>query len=172
MMMIDDNDDSDNDEYSDDSLQAFWLGMFATAGSSARVAGPLLVTEIYEQLGSYWMLGIVAILMVSSPVICENITNGNNLQGLSFLAIVVTWKYLVPASSKSGARNIDTEENHAKKANDDRKIIPPEIKVNNAFIEEEEEDKESQISDGGEEKTEMDSTESIQEFGRKIITYE
>ena len=38
--------------------------MFATAGSSARVAGPLLVTEVYEQLGSYWMLGIVAILMV------------------------------------------------------------------------------------------------------------
>ena len=50
--------------------------MFATAGSSARVAGPLLVTEVYEQLGSYWMLGIVAILMVSSPVICENITKG------------------------------------------------------------------------------------------------
>ena len=44
--------------------KAFWLGLFATAGSSARVAGPLLVTEIYEQLGSYWMLGIVAILMV------------------------------------------------------------------------------------------------------------
>ena len=90
------------------------------------------------------------------------------------MAIVVTWKYLVPASSKSGAGNITTEENHAKKANDDRKIIPPEIKVNNAFIEEEEEeeDKKSQISDKGEEKTEMDSTESIQEFGRKIITYE
>ena len=47
------------------SFQAFWLGLFATAGSSARVAGPLLVTEIYEQLGTYWMLGIVAILMVN-----------------------------------------------------------------------------------------------------------
>ena len=94
-------------------------------------------------------------------------------QGLSFMAIVVTWKYLVPASSKSGAGNITTEENHAKKRNDDRKIIPPEIKVNNAFIEEEEEeDKASQISDEGGEKTEVDSTESIQEFGRKIITYE
>ena len=87
------------------------------------------------------------------------------------MAIVVTWKYLVPASSKSGAGNITTEENHAKKANDDRKIIPPEIKVNNAFIEEEE-DKESQISDEGEKKTEEDKTESIQEFGRKIITYD
>ena len=46
--------------------------MFATAGSSARVAGPLLITEIYEQLGSYWMLGIVAILMVIRLDICMN----------------------------------------------------------------------------------------------------
>ena len=154
-------------------IKAFWLGLFATAGSSARVAGPLLVTEIYEQLGSYWMLGIVAILMV---IIRESFVTFTlmtiSVQGLSFIAIVVTWKYLVPASSKSGAGNIDLEDNHTRKANDDRKIIPPEIKVNNAFIEEEEEDKESQISDEGEKETEKDSTESIQEFGRKIITYE
>ena len=39
--------------------------MFAAAGSLARVVGPLLVTEIYQELGSYWMLGIVGILMVS-----------------------------------------------------------------------------------------------------------
>ena len=46
-------------------LQSTWLGMFAAAGSLARVVGPLLVTEIYQELGSYWMLGIVGILMVS-----------------------------------------------------------------------------------------------------------
>ena len=32
----------------------------------SRVAGPLLVTEIYEQLGTYWMLGSVTSLMVNS----------------------------------------------------------------------------------------------------------
>ena len=83
----------------------------------------------------------------------------------------MTWKYLVPAGSPRVGRILDSENNLPKKANDDRRIIPPEIKVNNAFIEEEE-DKESQISDEGEKKTEEDKTESIQEFGRKIITYD
>ena len=83
----------------------------------------------------------------------------------------MTWKYLVPAGSPKVGRMLDSENNLPKKANDDRRIIPPEIKVNNAFIEEEE-DKESQISDEGEKKTEEDKTESIQEFGRKIITYD
>ena len=64
--------DNDSDDVYDDSFQAFWLGLFATAGSSARVAGPLLITEIYEQLGSYWMLGIVAILMVIRLDNCMN----------------------------------------------------------------------------------------------------
>ena len=84
---------------------------------------------------------------------------------------MLTWKYLVPAGSPRVGRILDSENNLPKKANDDRRIIPPEIKVNNAFIEEEE-DKESQISDEGEKKTEEDKTESIQEFGRKIITYD
>ena len=83
----------------------------------------------------------------------------------------MAWKYLVPAGSQGGAKNVDSENNLPKKADDDRKIITPEIKVNNAFIEEEE-DKESQISDEGEKKTDEDNTESNQEFGRKIITYD
>ena len=45
--------------------------MFAAAGSLARVVGPLLVTEIYQELGSYWMLGIVGILMVSLMATCN-----------------------------------------------------------------------------------------------------
>ena len=45
--------------------------MFAAAGSLARVVGPLLVTEIYQELGSYWMLGIVGILMVSLMARCN-----------------------------------------------------------------------------------------------------
>ena len=92
------------------------------------------------------------------------------MQGLSFFAIVLAWKHLVPARSPGVAKVLDSENNLSKKANDDRKIITPEIKVNNAFIEEEE-DKESQISDEGK-KTDEENAESIQEFGRKIITYD
>ena len=52
-------------------MQSTWLGMFAAAGSLARVVGPLLVTEIYQELGSYWMLGIVGILMVSLSLVAR-----------------------------------------------------------------------------------------------------
>ena len=41
-----------------------WLGLFATSGSVARVAGPLLVTEIYQEFGTYAMLIVVGITMV------------------------------------------------------------------------------------------------------------
>ena len=51
--------------------------MFAAAGSLARVVGPLLVTEIYQELGSYWMLGIVGILMVSLILIARCNTCSN-----------------------------------------------------------------------------------------------
>ena len=98
-------------------------------------------------------------------------------QGLSFLAISLTWKHLVPAGSRSDAGNVGTEQNVQKKETDDRKIIPPEIKVNNAFIEEEEEgeDTDNPISDEDDvnsEKDQEDNSESIKEFGRKIITYD
>ena len=45
--------------------QAFWLGLFATSGSVARVAGPLLVTELYQEFGTYVMLIVVCGTMVS-----------------------------------------------------------------------------------------------------------
>ena len=41
-----------------------WLGLFATSGSVARVLGPLLVTEIYQQFGTYAMLIVLCATMV------------------------------------------------------------------------------------------------------------
>ena len=46
------------------SRQGMWLGLFATSGSVARVAGPLLVTEIYQEFGTYAMLIVVGVTMV------------------------------------------------------------------------------------------------------------
>ena len=46
------------------NFKAFWLGVFATSGSVARVAGPLVVTELYQELGTYAMLGLVAVTLV------------------------------------------------------------------------------------------------------------
>merc|ERR1719348_594051 len=50
------------------SNPGFWLGLFATSGSVARVVGPLLVTEIYEQWGTYVMFGTVTATLVISLV--------------------------------------------------------------------------------------------------------
>ena len=44
--------------------QGLWLGWFAAAGSFARVVGPLLVTEIYQEFGTYAMLIVVGVTMV------------------------------------------------------------------------------------------------------------
>jgi len=47
----------------------FWLGLFATSSSVARVVGPLLVTEIYEKWGTYVLFGIVTATLVISLVL-------------------------------------------------------------------------------------------------------
>ena len=53
----DDNNNDDDDDKNDNDDDDDYV---------SRVAGPLLVTEIYEQLGTYWMLGSVTSLMVNS----------------------------------------------------------------------------------------------------------
>ena len=42
----------------------YWLGLFNTFGSSARVIGPLLVTEVYQELGTYAMTFLVISVLV------------------------------------------------------------------------------------------------------------
>merc|ERR1719341_371654 len=46
--------------------QGFWLGLLTTSGSLARVVGPLFVTEIYEQYGTYLTFGLVTGSLVFS----------------------------------------------------------------------------------------------------------
>ena len=43
----------------------YWLGLFNTFGSTARVIGPLLVTEVYQELGTYAMTFLVISVLVS-----------------------------------------------------------------------------------------------------------
>ena len=72
----------------------------------------------------------------------------------------MTWKYLVPATtgtvdSKSNlpgaeAGNVDSDNNPPKKLNDERKIVPPAIKLNNCVIEEDEESREQEQTQEGE----------------------
>jgi len=47
----------------------FWLGLFATSGSVARVVGPMVLTKIYEQYGTYIMFGTVTATLVISLVL-------------------------------------------------------------------------------------------------------
>jgi len=107
------------------SNPAFWLGIFATSGSVARVAGPLLVTELYQEFGTYVMLAVVGVTL-----------------GLAALLVIIFWKYLQPEHDKKKNFKKDEDVNEPATSESDKKIIPPsvpEIQVNNAIIEEEEE---------------------------------
>jgi len=47
----------------------FWLGVFVTTGSLARVIGPIVVTEIYELWGTYVLFITVTATLVISLVL-------------------------------------------------------------------------------------------------------
>ena len=49
--------------------QGFWLGVFVTTGSLARVIGPIVVTEIYELWGTYVLFITVTATLVVSLVL-------------------------------------------------------------------------------------------------------
>ena len=49
-------------------FQGFWLGLFVTSGSIARVVGPLVVTAIYQDLGTYVMFGAVTATLAVSLI--------------------------------------------------------------------------------------------------------
>jgi len=61
------------------SNPGFWLGLFATSGSLARVIGPLVVTEIYELWGTYVLFIVVTVTLIIS---------------LGFT--IISWKKLIP----------------------------------------------------------------------------
>lgn len=93
--------------------QGFWLGLFATSGSVARVLGPLLVTEIYELWGTY-----VLFLVVTSTLV------------ISMVLTIISWKWLVPVMANQGSPEGGeaTKEGHIKEApapGKDNGIKPP-----------------------------------------------
>ena len=34
--------------------QGVWMGILTAAGSLARICGPVFVSEIYKEFGTYW----------------------------------------------------------------------------------------------------------------------
>ena len=56
------------------SMQAFWLGIFATFGQSARVIGPMLVTDLYQIFGTYALFGDVAATLVSATLLKQELS--------------------------------------------------------------------------------------------------
>lgn len=48
--------------------QGLWMGALTAAGSLARVLGPLFVSNIYDEYGTYWTFGSVTGSMLFSAV--------------------------------------------------------------------------------------------------------
>lgn len=55
------------------------MGLLTTSGSLARVVGPVFVSYIYQELGTWYLFGIVASSL-----------------GLSFIVTTVAYRQLVP----------------------------------------------------------------------------
>jgi len=116
----------------------FWLGLFATSGSIARVVGPLVVTEIYELWGTYALfIGVTATLVIS------------------FFLTILAYKSMVPESSVEKAENKDDKskkskvEENGKVAKSPDKLKLPEVVEEN---EEEEENNEKPEKDDKEDR--------------------
>ena len=62
--------------------------MFATAGSVARVLGPLVVTKIYEKYGTYFMIGSVTSTLT-----------------VSLFGTILSYKTLVPPHVRTNEEN-------------------------------------------------------------------
>ena len=140
------------------SRQGLWLGLFATSGSVARVAGPLLVTEIYQQFGTYAMLIVVGVTMVRPKAwLTFLIIPLSPWKGLAMFLVIVGWKTLVPTHKK---KSDDTVEGGKTGAGIPRKITP-ELVINPIKEESESESEEYETEE-----------EKPKDFGRKLIIYD
>ena len=61
------------------SIQGFWMGLLTTSGSLARVVGPVFVSFIYQEFGTWALFGIVTASL-----------------GLSFVITTLAYRQLVP----------------------------------------------------------------------------
>ena len=75
------------------------MGILTAAGSLARICGPIFVSEIYKEFGTYWTFGITAVSLA-----------------LATLGTLLTYKQLVPLETKQTQRSADDilEEDNSK----------------------------------------------------------
>ena len=68
--------------------QGVWMGLLTAAGSLARICGPIFVSEIYKEFGTYWTFGLCA---------------GSIL--LATIVTLATYKRLVPIETRVAKQN-------------------------------------------------------------------
>jgi len=49
--------------------QGTWMGLLTASGSLARIMGPILVSYVYEEKGTYWLFGLCAASLLSTGCI-------------------------------------------------------------------------------------------------------
>lgn len=59
--------------------QGVWMGYLTGVGSLSRIAGPIFVSYIYTELGTYWCFGVISVAMV-----------------VAFIALIILYPRLVP----------------------------------------------------------------------------
>ena len=59
--------------------QGLWMGVLTGVGSLARIAGPIFVSYIYTEFGTYWCFGIILVGMI-----------------LALVELIVMYRYLIP----------------------------------------------------------------------------
>ena len=87
------------------------MGLFATSGSVARVVGPLVVTEIYEQFGTYVMFGAVTATLA-----------------VSLIFTLFSYTSLVPSHGKKKDENQTDDANKTETFPVPEEIISPTMK--------------------------------------------
>ena len=63
--------------------QGTWMGILTATGSLARICGPVFVSEIYKEFGTYWTYGTTAGSFVAAA-----------------LVTLLTWKRLIPIQKR------------------------------------------------------------------------
>ena len=61
------------------------MGFLTAAGSLARICGPVFVSEIYKEFGTYWTYGLTAISLA-----------------LAIVGTLLTYKRLIPLEMRMG----------------------------------------------------------------------
>ena len=68
------------------------MGIITAAGSFARILGPIFVSEIYKEFGTYWTYGLTALSLA-----------------LATLGTVLTYKRLIPLEMRMNRNEQEQE---------------------------------------------------------------